>query len=165
MRTILAESVPEAIAGYASAAEAICASQEENRAWIAQSGIASCFGQGIIESCWSDKHVVLRLASDDVIEVRCDGAGVKCDRVSSADLGAAETPNAEDGTVELQLRNTTSTWNRDWLIRRLVGRTLANIQISGRSLFLYVSELPVICFGTMRNRNTRNLFLFWSESD
>lgn len=165
MQRISAEPVPKAVVAYPNAARAIRAGARDNSLWVAKTGVAHHFGQTIAGASWAEDRVLIQLVSGNVIGISCDESGVICRRLHSAvPLVAPDSP-IENSAVELVLKNIFVRWDRGRLINNLAGKTLCNMQMSGSTLFLYASELPIICFGTMRNRDTGRLFLFWSESD
>jgi hypothetical protein len=160
-RRIRAEPVPATIAGFASADEAIRASKQDQLLFLSSTGVASCFGQQIQDTTWSDDCIFIRLASEDVIRIGCDACGIVCEIAKPEHAINTALSVLENGEVELNFGEIIHNWDRRTLFQSLPGKILSNVQLSGPTLFISITGLPTICFGVMRNLDTGRLFLFW----
>jgi hypothetical protein len=152
---------------YDSPSAAIHGAQRDNASWLSKTGAAGLFGQQIDAAWWTDERVLIRLVSGSAVLICCDKCGVICDVAGPGSFPSNPDAAPENipGEVELRFRSVTTTWDGASLLRRLPGRRLTRLYVSGSELYLYASNLPIYCFSTLENLDTGNLFLYWCESE
>ncbi len=165
MHTIRAESVPKVVTSCSSPSEAIAIGKRDSLSWLGKTSVESCFGETIEDAIVSRDRVLFRLASGRVVGIWCGENGVVSELLDCGISPAVQDAEVLDQIVEVWLGSNSMKLDRAGLVRNLAGKILKKMQMSGSVLFVCVSELPLLCFGVMRDLNDNSLFLFWSESD
>jgi len=165
MQQIHAEPVPSVIPAYDSPAKAIAAATRDSASWLDRTTIPSEFGQRIEKLVWTEKQVLLELASGSILRIWCEERGVGCELLKPNSIELTARADSRDVCVDMVLGDRAFRWERDATIGRLSGRTFSYIHMGGPVLHLYSEGHPIANFYVLRNINSGELFLFWDEDE
>jgi hypothetical protein len=148
---------------FDTAEEAISFGQEIS-AERCNADIASCFGNTIRSTYWSDDILELYLGNNKVLRFTCAQYVVNV----AAEVYRLENMAgkiATQGNVVIHLARKEILWKRSEMIESLVGHTLRRIHASQTGLFVYVTNFGILALNVLINRVSGVPFLFWEPSD
>jgi hypothetical protein len=167
MHQIRVASPPESLSEHPSAQAAFKAAKQENASWLKKTGAERLFGQQIDSASWTDRTVTIVLDSGAVIAIGCNPQGVIYEVIGSDAHSSDQQSRSEHLPVEVDLLfgSGVAHWNRGSMASDLIGRRLIRVFMSDRMLFLYASGLPIYLITVLKNLDTEELLLYWTETD
>ena len=164
METIVARLRPFGEATYDSPDAAIRGAKLTHEKRVALNDPTAAVGKQIASFAWQGTSVSFELLPSGTLSLFCADGTVQW---QYSEAPARRSLNPEEGSsspVKLLVRSEEWIWDRDGLLRRLVGKQVLRLFAGSTMVWFYASDSPILRFCVLERAPEWQPFLYWCET-